>query len=272
MSVSSPVPAALGGLAGLLHPVCGASATAAAIVLLTVCVRLALHPLARAAVRGEKARAALAPRVAELRRRHGRDSARLARAMSELYEKEQASPFGGLLPMLVQIPVFMLMYHAFSRSGGGPHAHALLGAPLGENWPAALAHGGLFGARGAVYLGLFAVIAAVAAWNVRRARRTAAAGAEAAGAAAGAKNGADPTSGLPGAGAIAKYGPLLSFTTLVTAAVLPLAAGLYLATTTAWSAAERAWLYRTPGAGPRRLRTWGTGRGRGSSGGAASTG
>ncbi|MFE5493257.1 hypothetical protein ACFQ7Z_25360, partial [Streptomyces virginiae] len=36
--------------------------------------------------------------------------------------------------------------------------------------------------------------------------------------------------------------PLLSFGTLITAAVVPLAAGLYLLTTTAWSVAERAWL------------------------------
>ena len=271
LSVTSVVPAALGGLAGLLGPVCGASATAAAIVLLTLCVRLALHPLARAAVRGEKARAALAPEVAALRRRYGRDSARLAPALSELYAREGASPFAGLVPMLVQIPVFMLMYRAFSGSGGGLHAHTLLGAPLGANWPAALAHGGLFGARGAVFLGLFAVIAAVAAVNVRRARRMAVAAAP-----AGTEDGADPTSGLPGAGVIGKYGPLLSFTTLISAAVLPLAAGLYLATTTAWSAAERAWLYRTPGAGVAWLRAWRAGRGagssKGSSKGAASTG
>ncbi|WUG91387.1 hypothetical protein OHU74_12930 [Streptomyces sp. NBC_00454] len=44
--------------------------------------------------------------------------------------------------------------------------------------------------------------------------------------------------------------PLLSFGTLITAAVVPLAAGLYLVTTTAWSVAERAWLqYRKERAG-----------------------
>lgn len=36
--------------------------------------------------------------------------------------------------------------------------------------------------------------------------------------------------------------PLLSFGTLITVALVPLAAGLYLVTTTAWSVAERAWL------------------------------
>ncbi|MGW7435866.1 hypothetical protein [Streptomyces sp. NPDC054849] len=36
--------------------------------------------------------------------------------------------------------------------------------------------------------------------------------------------------------------PLLSFATLITAAVMPLAAGLYMLTTTAWSVVERIWL------------------------------
>lgn len=38
--------------------------------------------------------------------------------------------------------------------------------------------------------------------------------------------------------------PLLSFFTLITVAVVPLAAALYVVTTTTWTAVERAWLYR----------------------------
>ncbi len=49
---------------------------------------------------------------------------------------------------------------------------------------------------------------------------------------------------LPGMGAMVKMMPLLSFATLITVAVVPLAAALYVVTTTAWSAVERAWLYR----------------------------
>jgi membrane protein insertase Oxa1/YidC/SpoIIIJ len=67
---------ALEFLSTTLHPIGGA---VAAIVVLTLLVRLALHPLVRAAVRGERARAALAPRVAELRRTHaGNVTARFA--------------------------------------------------------------------------------------------------------------------------------------------------------------------------------------------------
>jgi YidC/Oxa1 family membrane protein insertase len=38
--------------------------------------------------------------------------------------------------------------------------------------------------------------------------------------------------------------PLMSYFTLVTVAVVPLAAALYVVTSTAWSAVERAVLYR----------------------------
>ncbi|MCY0929751.1 YidC/Oxa1 family membrane protein insertase [Streptomyces sp. H27-H1] len=224
-------------LGRLLEPVLAESATAAAIVLFTVLVRLALHPLSRAAFRG-------------------------------------ATPVAGCLPVLLQLPVFFLMYRAFSSAeiGGAANellGHRLLAAPLGGRWGEALGEGGLFGEQGLVFLGLFAVVSVVAAWSAVRGRKAAAlaaatAGAGTAGAKAGggkaggakagrAKAGASAAGAAGGVGVISaeqqevmrKLGgvlPLLSFGTLITAALVPLAAGLYLVTTTAWSVAERAWL------------------------------
>ncbi|MGW0750982.1 YidC/Oxa1 family membrane protein insertase [Streptomyces sp. NPDC002587] len=210
-------------LGRLLEPALAESATAAAIVLFTVLVRLALHPLSRAAFRG-------------------------------------ATPVAGCLPVLLQLPVFYLMYRAFS-SADELLAHRLFAAPLGARWTEALGEGGLFGAQGLVFLGLFAAIGVVAGWSAVRGRRAAALAAASPAVApagpgkakAGGKAGAEA-----GAGAVAELSaeqqevmrkvggvlPLLSFGTLVTAAVVPLAAGLYLLTTTAWSVAERAWLQR----------------------------
>ncbi|MCX4778623.1 YidC/Oxa1 family membrane protein insertase [Streptomyces sp. NBC_01264] len=215
-------------LGRFLEPVLAESATAAAIVLFTVLVRLALHPLSRAAFRG-------------------------------------ATPVAGILPVLLQLPVFFLMYRAFSSAEIGGAANELLGhrlfaAPLGDRWGEALGEGGFFGEQGLVFLGLFAVVAVVAAWSAARGRKAAALMAAAGGAkAGGAKAGGAKVrkaSGVGGGGAVAgltaeqqevmrKVGgvlPLLSFGTLITAALVPLAAGLYLVTTTAWSVAERAWL------------------------------
>ncbi|MEU6232070.1 YidC/Oxa1 family membrane protein insertase [Kitasatospora sp. NPDC047058] len=213
---------------GLAHDVVSALAevlpTALAIVLFTVCVRLALHPLARAAARGEKARARLAPKVAELNRKHKGRPEKLQAALAELYKEEKASPFAGCLPMLVQIPFFSVMYRLFTTPND-LLGHTLFGVPLG------LHVGSAQGAAQWVVFGvLYAGLAAVGYAGFRRARRAQAAQA------------AQPTA-QPGQPGLA-FLPYLSFGTVLFAALVPLAAGVYLLTTTAWSAAERAWLHR----------------------------
>ncbi|WP_333774524.1 YidC/Oxa1 family membrane protein insertase [Streptomyces sp. IBSBF 3136] len=228
-------------LADLLQPLFHASAAAAAIVLFTALVRLLVHPLSRAAARGQRARAALQPRISELREKHADDPRRLQRAVLEVHAEERVSPLSGCLPSLLQMPAFFLLYHLFSSSsisGGadGPLSHRLLAAPLGGRWTDALSDGGVFGAAGLVYLALFALVAAVAAFNYRRTRLMAA------------KNPAPVAAGdgtpVPGLGAINRVMPFMSFLTLVTVAVVPLAAALYVVTSTTWSAVERAALYR----------------------------
>ncbi|NGO72884.1 YidC/Oxa1 family membrane protein insertase, partial [Streptomyces boncukensis] len=163
-------------LSDALTPLFGGAATAAAIVAFTMGVRLALHPLARAAARGERVRARLAPRAAELQRRHGRNPERLRREMRELYAREGASPAAGCLPGLLQLPVFFAMYHVFTTDDALLE-HTLLGAPLGGRWAQALGEGGLLGAPGLVHLALLALTAAVATWTWRRGRRSALSGA-----------------------------------------------------------------------------------------------
>ncbi|GCD45558.1 YidC/Oxa1 family membrane protein insertase [Streptomyces paromomycinus] len=252
MSVFATLGGALSQAADLIEPLFGASATAAAIILCTLCVRAALHPLARVAARGEKTRSAHAPRLAELRRTYAKDPQRLREETAALYAETGSSPLAGCLPALLQLPVFFVMYHLFTSDGSGLLAHTLLGAPLGGHWTQALADGGPVGPHGLVYLALFALAAAVATWNYLRARTTMARNV-ASGAALGQAGRADggpadggPADGgaVPGLAAMTKAMPLLSFGTLVSIAVLPLAAALYLVTTTAWTACERALLYR----------------------------
>ncbi|MFJ8191387.1 YidC/Oxa1 family membrane protein insertase [Streptomyces sp. NPDC096094] len=231
-------------LADLLQPFVGASAAAAAIVLFTALVRLLVHPLSRAAARGQKARTELQPRIAELRRKHARNPEKLQRAVLELHAAEKVSPLSGCLPSLCQVPAFFLLYHLFSSSsiGGQPNellSHQLLAAPLGGRWADALGDGGPVGGAGLVYAVLFAFVAGVAVFSYRLTKRTMAERPML-------PTGADAGGGeqVPGLGAITKVMPFMSFFTLVTVAVVPLAAALYVVTSTTWSAVERAVLYR----------------------------
>ncbi|MFF8013122.1 membrane protein insertase YidC [Streptomyces sp. NPDC007929] len=227
-------------LADLLQPLFGASAAAAAIVLFTALVRLLVHPLSRAAARGQKARTALQPKIAELRKRHGKDPEKLQKAVLELHAEEKVSPLAGCLPGMLQIPAFFLLYHLFSSDTIGGEANALLGhrllaAPLGGRWTDAL-QDGVLGGAGLVYAVLFVIVGCVAAFGYRLSKRTMAANPPAQVAGGGEQ--------LPGLAAVSRVMPFMSFFTLVTVAVVPLAAALYVVTSTTWSVVERAVLYR----------------------------
>ncbi|MGW2861580.1 YidC/Oxa1 family membrane protein insertase [Streptomyces sp. NPDC001205] len=238
-------------LAGLLDPVFHGASTAAAIVLFTAFVRLAVHPLSRQAARGQKAQARLRPQLAALREKHGKDSKALQKAVMELHAAEKVSPLSGCLPSLLQMPAFFLLYHLFSSTTIGGKANALLDhtlfrAPLGGRWADALAHGGMFGTQGLVYVALFAVVAVVATFNYRRTKRQMAATPVVA------PGGQDA---VPGMAAMGRFMPLLSFATLFTVGVVPLAAALYVVTSTTWSAVERAVLYKDMLPAPAALAT-----------------
>jgi YidC/Oxa1 family membrane protein insertase len=242
-----------------LAPLSGGLATAAAIAAFTIAVRLVLLPLSYYAIRGQAAQARLAPQVMALRQRHARQPDRLQRELSELYRREGTGMFAGYLPLLLQLPFFSVMYRLFRSGtiGGRPNillSHVLLGAPLGSHW---LAGPGPLSAQGLVYLGLFALLAVVT-WAAARVSRNSAARLAAQAPAPG-QPGRSGQPGQPGkaqpgqpgkaqpgqpGGALGFVLRLIPYATLVIAAFVPLAAGLYLLTTAGWAAAERAVITR----------------------------
>src|ERR1700722_13951385 len=233
-------------IAALLVPLLGGLATAAAIIAFTVAIRLLLLPLGyfavRGSVRGEGARARLQPKIAELQRRHARNPQRLQEELGALYRAEGSGMFAGCLPLLLQLPFFSVMYRLFLEHSvdGAPNtllSHSLLAAPLGSHW---LAGAGPLSAQGAVFAGLFALLAAVAVLAVRAARRATPLGGPAAGPAV--PGPAAPAA--PAGRAVSLVGWVIPFASVVTAAIVPLAAGLYLLTTTAWTLGERTVLRR----------------------------
>jgi YidC/Oxa1 family membrane protein insertase len=209
-------------LAQALEPVAGDLATAAAIVLFTAAVRLLLVPLAVAQARGERSRARLMPGMRALQKKHAKDPERLRREMADLYRTEGASPLAGCLPALAQWPVFAVMYQLFVSATVAGHqnlllARTLLSVPLGQN----LLSAGLFSSGALVFGGLLVLLALVAWWTSRRVARQ-----------------------LTVDSPVARVARFLPYGTVAVAAFVPLAAGLYLLTSTAWAAAERAVLHR----------------------------
>ncbi len=245
--------------AAILAPLFGGLAAAAAIVAFTMLVRLALLPLSYYAVRGERARSRLLPQVQDLQRRHAKDPERLRRELGALQRAEGTTMFTGCLPLLLQLPFFSVMYRLFlSHSvAGSPNAllsHRLLAAPLGSWW---LGGAGPVSAQGLVFTVLFALLAVLGAAALRAARRARAAATATATAAAAPKAAtvgpaaqAAPPAG-PADRAVSLLSRVVPFGSLVMAAIVPLAAGLYLLTTAAWTLAERAALNRWSRVTPR---------------------
>jgi YidC/Oxa1 family membrane protein insertase len=220
-------------LTNVLTPVLGGLAAVAAIIVFTAAVRLAVMPLSLRALRGQAAQARIAPQVAALRARCRREPERFKRELSELYRREGTSVFAGFAPLLAQWPVFSVLYLLFRSpvvAGGANRllSRDLFGVPLGGHWLGVA--GGAFGAHGAVFLGVFAVLAVICALSARVARRTPAALTAPAAAAQGT------------GGGLGALGRVLPYVTVVIAAFAPLAAGIYLVASTAWSVAER-WVF-----------------------------
>ena len=232
-------------LAVLLAPLPWGLATAAAIAAVTIAVRLVLLPLTYHAMRGQASQARLAPQIQSLRRRHGGHPDRLQRELAALYQREGTGMFAGCLPALLQLPFLSVVYRLFRSAtiSGRPNGllgHDLLGAPLAGHW---LSGPGPFSVQGAVFLGLFALLA-VAAWLSARSGRRSAALLSAVAADQAAQPGQHRHGQAQPDRAMWVLTRAAPYATLAVAAALPLAAALYLLTSTAWAAVERPILAR----------------------------
>ena len=215
---------AVTGLSLVLVPVLGGLGPAVAIMMFTAAVRLCLHPLNRAQMNAQlasqKARAALAPAVQKLQRKHKHDPMRVQRETIELYRANGVKLAPGIGLGLVQLPVFFVVYRLFVSPTIGGHRNSLLGdrlfgVGLGSHFRDAFsgsaASSALLGHL-AVFAVLLAALGALATWSSRRMRA---------------------------GGDVAKPLTLMPYLTVLGAVVLPLASSLYVATTTLWTLVER---------------------------------
>lgn len=104
----------------------------AAIILLTAAIRLILHPLTRKQLNSMKVMQALAPQVEVLRRKYKDNPKKLNVEMMAMYKANNANPFGGCLPLLIQFPILIALYRVIVDAGtfGG---EMLLGVQLSQH-------------------------------------------------------------------------------------------------------------------------------------------
>lgn len=86
-----------------------------AIIILTLVIKLVLHPLTRTQLRSMKEMQYLAPQIQALRQKHKDNPQQMNMEVMNLYRAHKVNPFGGCLPLLLQIPVLWALFAVFRR-------------------------------------------------------------------------------------------------------------------------------------------------------------
>ena len=86
------------------------------ILILTILLKLALTPLTWKAIKSSAFMKVLKPEIDALKEKYGDDTQKISTEQMKIYSKAGVSPFGGCLPMLLQMPILMSMYFFFPNS------------------------------------------------------------------------------------------------------------------------------------------------------------
>jgi len=87
-----------------------------AIILLTVIVNVAMMPLTMKQVRSTKAMQEMQPKLAELQKKYGKDRQKMAQEQMRLYKESGINPVGCMVPMLLQMPIWISLYQSIMLS------------------------------------------------------------------------------------------------------------------------------------------------------------
>jgi YidC/Oxa1 family membrane protein insertase len=104
-----------------------------AIVILTICIRLAVYPLYRTQIRSQRAMQELGPAMEELKKKY-KDRQRFAEEQMKLYKEKGVNPAAGCVPLLLQLPLLFALYAAIVQLGCG------LGHSIGATCVTPLTH------------------------------------------------------------------------------------------------------------------------------------
>jgi YidC/Oxa1 family membrane protein insertase len=96
-----------------------------AVIILTIIIRIIFYPLMVKSIKSQKVMSELQPKIQEIQQKYKNDKEKQAREMMALYQKEKFNPFGGCLPLLIQLPILIALYRVFWR-GLQPGAMSML--------------------------------------------------------------------------------------------------------------------------------------------------
>ena len=83
-----------------------------AIIILTILIKLVFYPLSQKSYKSMGKMKEVQPKLAKIKEKYKDDKSRINKEMMDLYRTHKVNPFGGCLPIVVQIPVFFALYRA----------------------------------------------------------------------------------------------------------------------------------------------------------------
>jgi YidC/Oxa1 family membrane protein insertase len=109
------------------------------IIVFTLIIRAAMWPLTIKQLRATKAMQSIQTQMAELQKKYGKDRRMLAQEQMKLYRQSGMNPAGCVLPMLVQLPVWIALYQAIIKVlAAAPEDFLSLSRYLYTSWPMVL--------------------------------------------------------------------------------------------------------------------------------------
>jgi YidC/Oxa1 family membrane protein insertase len=133
------------GVSHILSPVSG-FAWVLTIVILVILMRLILVPLFVKQMHATRKMSALAPQIAELRKKYKNDKQTLNQETMRLYKENGANPLAGCLPLLGQMPLFFALFSVLRAiSDWKPGKPAPYG--LSKGFVLSAQHADIFGAH-----------------------------------------------------------------------------------------------------------------------------
>ena len=87
-----------------------------AIIILTIIVRICLHPLSRKSQTSMHKMQKLQPKISELKERYKNNKRKQSEEQMKLFRDHGVNPMSGCLPMLLQLPIFIALYRGIDLS------------------------------------------------------------------------------------------------------------------------------------------------------------
>lgn len=84
-----------------------------AVIVLTVLIRLALHPLMSQSLKSQRVMSDLQPKIKEIQKKFKGDQQKQTEALLKIYQEAKINPISGFLPLLIQLPLLIALYQVF---------------------------------------------------------------------------------------------------------------------------------------------------------------